>query len=620
MQLRHYARVILRWLWLILLGTLLCAGATFVVSKKTPPVYESSALIQVNDVGSTGNSGVFNNQAVAVNYALEVTGNDVLQEVSKELPGLTAADLATSVSASPLDNTSLIEVRADAHDAHQAADITNTVAMVFIQQQVAKESAINQSAAAKLSEELVTAKANVDKAQAQLTTLENAQAPQNQIAYQTDILDNYQVNYNTLFASYSQIQLQESLINSSLSIAQSAVPPTTATSPHILLNTVIAAALGLLLTVAFALLLDWLDSTIKTSEDVAQLALLEPLGSIPLRPRSWRHRSLAHDSAVKQAFVTISTSFKAMSNGKRAVLVTGLRTGSGVSLAASRLAIALTQSGRRVLLVDANLSQPMQHVMFNVLNTRGLTVGLDGIDTSSSQSTLPRGWLKQWVTSVPNLYLLPVGPQIDHAEPIQLAFRLQVLTERLLRQSSSSSLASLSSDEIDIIIFDAPALDQGPDTIALAPATDCTVLVVEAGKERPEALLRVQATLQRLGSPIVGVVVNRQQAKHRTYYYANHLQQVTVSAETSHIRAASKYPILQTRTNPLKAQPETPPPAHVQQLIGASFDGDTAPRATLSIPHIPGATKVNAPDKLDVMLDPPQTNGSWPSDDQGGQL
>ncbi len=411
MQLRYYAGVIHRWLWLILLGTLICASATYVISKKTPPVYESSALIQVNDIGSTGNSGVFNNQAAAVNYALEVTGYDVLQEVSKELPGVNVDDLATAVSASPLDNTSLIQVRADAHEARQAADIANTVATVFIQRQVAQESAIDRSAAAKLSEELVTAKANVDNAQAQLTKLKNAQAPQDQIARQTDILNDYQVNYDALFASYRQIQLQGSLINSSLSIAQSAVPSTTAKSPHVLLNTIIAAAMGLLLTVAFALLLDWLDATIKTSEDVARLAALEPLGSLPqrlyeewfkaalkdiLQTRSLSglrlpfhtisHRTLSrdesflNDAAVEQAFVAISTSFRILAGGKRSILVTGLRSGAGVSSTASGLAHALTQSGMRVMLVDAHLARPMQHGS----NIHGLNNGSRAFPTSIS--------------------------------------------------------------------------------------------------------------------------------------------------------------------------------------------------------------------------------------------
>ncbi len=624
MQLRHFVWVIQRWLWLILLGTLICSGATYLITKRTPPVYEASALIQVNDVGSTGNSSVFNNQALAVSYALQITSNDVFQKVSKELPGVTVNELQTAVSAAPLDNTQLIQVLADARDPVQAANIANSVTTVFIQQQIAKESAINQRAAARLLQELVTAKANVDNAQAQLTKLVNTQAPQNQITHQTDILDSYQVNYDTLFTSYNQIQLQENLISNSLSIPQSAMPPTTAKGHSTLLNTGIAGALGLLLTIVFALLIDWLDRTIKTSEDVAQLAMLEPLGSVPLS-RSSANKAIVDDADLEQAFVTISTSFRVLSRGQRSILVTGLRSRVGTSTTASWLAQALAQSGMRVLLVDANLHRPTQHETFNFPNTTGVTNSLSNINRFQQQSlAFKQAWLKRWSTSVPNLFLLPAGPQVTHVETIQLTAKLQALAEWLLRHNDAPSSEMVSGD-IDIIIFDAPALEEGATTIALAPVTDSTVLVIEAGKERPEALAKAQTTFQRLGSPIIGVVVNRQQTKHRTYFYANHPQQVAVSADSSHTSSASKYPVLQTRTIPFKELTETPLPAHDPVAIEAPYNDNTIriPRAIMAISHAPDAAKVNVADAPDATLAypaPSQTNGSRPSDNQGEQL
>ncbi len=263
MQLRHYGIVLLRWLWLILLGTCLCAGVTYIVSKKTPPVYEASALVQVSDAGA-GSNDVFSSQALAVSYALQVTDNDVLLKASQELSGVSLSDLETAVSASPLDNTQIIEVRADNRDASQAATIANTVANVFIQSQIAKQSAQLQDTASNLTDELVTARANINDAQAQLTKLENTQATQDQVAHQKDVINNAQVNYDALLASYNQVQLQKSTISNSLILSQSAVPPTAAKGPRTTVNTLVAALAGLLLTVIFALFLDWQDSTIKT--------------------------------------------------------------------------------------------------------------------------------------------------------------------------------------------------------------------------------------------------------------------------------------------------------------------------------------------------------------------
>jgi capsular exopolysaccharide synthesis family protein len=617
MQLRHFTSVIRSWLWLILVGTVLCAGATYAVSKASPHVYEASALIQVNDPASAGNSGVFNDQALAVSDALQVTGNSVLKVAAKQLPGVTTSELSSAVSAAPLNNTQIIEIRVDAPGAQLAANIANTVAKVFIQQQIAAAAAIDQSTATKLSSELVTAKANVDTAQAELLQLQDSHATQAQITNQSDILNNYQVNYASLFSSYNQIQLQLNLINNSLSITQPAVPPTAVKSPRTSLNTIIAAALGLLLTIAFALLLDWLDTTIKTSEDVAQLAMLAPLGSVPLRSLA-KGESLINETAVGQAFVTISTNFKVLNKGKRIILVTSQRSGTGTSITAAKLASALAQSGMKVLLIDANLYKPVQHELFKFPNTRGLPAALGSIDALIQQPTLKYSWLKQWETNTSNLFLLPAGPQIKQVETLQLTTKLQQLVDWVLKPDSMSPR-----EEIDLIIVDTPALDTGPDTIAMAPVTDGTILVIEAGKERAEALQKVQVTFERLDSPIVGVVVNRQQAKHRSYFYAHPLRQDAVFAETPRAGFVSKYPPQQVWTFPSEKLPVTPLPMN-NSTAEIAEENDIAKEATLTMPNAPGATKVQSADdsstvKVNRGLIPPhlKTNGFWPEDNQG---
>lgn len=299
------------------------------------------------------------------------------------------------------------------------------------------------------------------------------------------------------------------------------------------------------------------------------------------------------------------------------------------------------------MLVDANLHLPMQHVTFDFPNTRGLTNSLDNVETLPQQPACKDAWLKQWVTSVPNLYLLPAGARPKYVETIELVSKLQMLTEWLLQpnvppfgtderavvgaraslQSWVSTSPFATADEmisgaIDMIIFDAPALNEGADAIALAPVTDGTLLVIEAGKEHPGALRKAQATLQRLGSPVIGVVVNRQRRTHRTYFYANRLQQGTVSSENSLTSSASKYPLLQTRANPLQELPETPLSMHAPQTRGATFDSDTTPRATTSFPDSPDTITVKVhktPDATSGSTDPSQIHGSRLSDNQDGQ-
>lgn len=618
MQLRHFASVIRSWLWFILLGTILCAGATYAVGKASPHVYEASTLIQVNDPAGAGNSSIFNDQALAVSDALQVTGNSVLQVAAKQLPGVTTSELSSDVSAAPLDNTQIIEIRVDAPGAQLAANIANTVAKVFIQQQIATATAIDQSTAKKLSSELVTAKATVDNAQAELVQLQATHATQAQITNQSDILNSYQVNYASLFSSYNQIQLQFNLINNNLSITQPAVPSSTLKSPRTSSDTTIAAALGLLLTVAFALLLDWLDTTIKTSEDVAQLAMEEPLGSVPLRNVE-KGKALVSDAVVGQAFVTISTNFKVLNKGKRIILVTSQRSGTGTSIIAAKLASALAQSGMKVMLIDANLYKPVQHELFKFPNTRGLPAVLGSVDALTQQPALKDSWIKQWETNTPNLFLVPAGPQVKQVETLQLSTKLQQLVEWVLKPSNISPR-----EEIDLIVVDTPALNTGPDTIAMAPISDGTILVIEAGKERAEALQKVQVTFERLDSPILGVVVNRQQAKHRSYAYAHRNLQDARPAEMPHIGSVSKYPPQQAWAFPAERLPVTPLPLN-NSIAGIVEDNDIAKEATLTIPSAPTSTKVQSPaDSATIKVNrrliphPLKMNGAWPEDTEGG--
>src|SRR5581483_3260386 len=252
----HYGWVIRRWFRLILLGTAGCAVATFAISSMLPPVYQASALIKVHASVASSSGDVFSDQALAVSYSLLITSPDVLQATAQRLPGLTVNRLQNAVSDSPLDSTQLIEVRSQANDPQQAANIANTVVNVFIQLQIAKEGNQLQAMLAELSMNMIAAKTDLDSAQSKLLALQNAHTPEDRLAYQRSLVDTYEANYNTLLTNYRQLQDQQLHISDILTVAQAAIPPEKPVSPQILLNTIIAMLLGMLLMVIFALLLD----------------------------------------------------------------------------------------------------------------------------------------------------------------------------------------------------------------------------------------------------------------------------------------------------------------------------------------------------------------------------
>lgn len=582
----HYAWVIRHWFRLILLGVAICTAATFAISLMVSPVYQASALIKVHGNSPSNTSDVFSDQALAVSYSLLITSPDVLQASAQKLPGVTVGQLQSVVSDSPVDSTQLIEVRAQANDPQQAANIANTVVNVFIQLQVTKESNRLQAMAAGVSANMTTAKTDLDAAQSKLQALQNAHAPEDRIAYQRSLVDAYQENYNALLTNYSQVQEQQLHVSDMLTVAQVAIPPEKPVSPQILLNTIIAALTGLLLMVIFVLLLDWADTSIKTADDIVRLTALEPLGNIPLSKEAASAVAsnilLLRDAAVDDALISAWTNFEALSTGQRLIMMTGMQSNSGVSTIAARLAILQAQAGKRVLLVDTNLHRPSLHEIFRLPNGRGLMNCPGDVYMLQEQtSTLLPLWLNQWKAAIPNLWILPTGPVTGHTSALLRMPELRQLLKWLLLQPATIGNRQVP-HLIDMIIFDAPPLGEGSEAVLLASITEATVLVIEAGKVQREALHMARTTLQKIGSPILGVVINRQQAKYRSYFYINHryTAQQTDVAPTNELINLS--PVLPAGPHNRQKMPAMLPPVEM-----SSTSSDSHPIINTDVHNVP---------------------------------
>jgi len=543
MLLQHYTRLMRQRLGLILAGIILCTGTTFVISNHATTIYEASTLIKVTAPTANNGNDVFSNQALAVSDALLVTSDDVLRAAAKVLPDTTFAQLQKAVSASPANNTELIDVRGDATSPDLAAIITNTVAQTFIQHQVVIDTTRLQATADQISHQLVAAKTNVDQTQAKLSALQISNTQPAEIDKQTNLLSTYQLNYNSLLTNYNAVQLQKATTAQSLTVVQPATSPAQPLGSRTSLNTALAAVLSLLLMIILVLLLDWADTTLKTPEDVAQLALLEPLGSIPFRADNANSPPIsnlsANDKQLEHALAIINANFNALNVGQRSLLVTSLHAHAGTTTVATRLAITLAQSGIRVLLVDAHIQQPALHSIFNLPNMRGLTTCQADVHVLQKQPNQVYNWLNQWATTEPNLWLLPAGTAMGNSTALLRSPELRKLITWLLQPQETSSGHTISSS-VDIILFDTPALNEEADALILAPLCDSTILVVEAAKEHKEDLLKAQATLNRMGTPILGVVINRQKASHHPYLYINQPQQGVFPTEAPAPKA--KYP------------------------------------------------------------------------------
>ncbi len=147
-----------------------------------------------------------------------------------------------------------------------------------------------------------------------------------------------------------------------------------------LLITLLAALCGLLLAVGIAFLVDYLDDTVKSPEDVAEVAGIPTLGVIArIKPEKGRHKDCATLSdpraPASEAFRTLRTNlgFASVDAPLRAILVTSAVPGEGKTTVACNLAVAFAQAGKRVYLVDADLRRPGVHLTFQLPNVMGLS-------------------------------------------------------------------------------------------------------------------------------------------------------------------------------------------------------------------------------------------------------
>jgi succinoglycan biosynthesis transport protein ExoP len=130
--LQYYWLVTKRWAWLVMLGIVFCGGATFIVSKLTPPVYQATATLILNQKTATSASDNFNTSVAALStYADLITSPEVLAPVLAKHPGLTQEQLSALIKISPQSNTQLIQVAVENTNPQLAEQLSNEISLSF---------------------------------------------------------------------------------------------------------------------------------------------------------------------------------------------------------------------------------------------------------------------------------------------------------------------------------------------------------------------------------------------------------------------------------------------------------------------------------------------------------
>lgn len=309
---------------------------------------------------------------------------------------------------------------------------------------------------------------------------------------------------NRLLYDGLQQRLQEAgimagLHSSSIHIVDNADIPTFPSSPRTTFNIALGLMAGFLVGMGIALLLEALDTNLKTITDIERTLQLPLLAAIPkvdtdnLLPSAYRQHATAKGnsawSRIAEALRGMRTSILLSSPGAppKVLMITSTRPAEGKSSISTLMAITFALNGSKVLLIDSDLRRPSVHLRFRIGKGLGLSSVLSGKATWREAVT-------EWA-DLPNLHIMTSGP-------------VPPLPSELLGSRQMDDLVEALRPEYDFILIDTPPVLAVTDASILARLTDAAVLIIRYGTAQRHVVQRCIDLLDRANAHLLGVAVN----------------------------------------------------------------------------------------------------------------
>lgn len=519
MELKQYASILWHWAWLIVIGTVLAAGTAFGVSWFQQPVYSASATLLINQAPSANVSdytSILTSERLARTYSELLTKRTVLEQAIQLLAlDVSPESLAKRVEVQLVRDTQLIEISVEDTDPQRAATLANLIPQVFIQQNDALQASRYAESKQSLAAQLDAMNAQILKSQAALDVIGTPATAAQEVEaarLQSDLVQ-YRQSYTNLLQSYESIRLAEAQNTSNVTVVEPATAPGTPVRPRILVNTALAGVVGAMLAVGAIFLIEYLDDTIKSPDQVTGLLGVPMLGAIArLSADQMKNGPVALSeplSPVTEGYRALRTNirFYSVDRPLRSILITSAGPAEGKSTIAANLAVVVAQAGFRVVLVDADLRRPNLHRMFKKANHFGLTDAVLQTDVNRWETT------PQPVSAIDNLSIVTSG-----ALPPNPA--------ELLGSESMARMLDYWRNRCDLLIIDTPPLNAVTDAAVLAGKTDGVLLVVDGSGTRIGEAMHAREQLDRVGANLLGVIMNKISSSRAVggYYYHYYYQ------------------------------------------------------------------------------------------------
>lgn len=458
-DLRTYLRVFWRWKVLFIAFVVLIPLGAYVVERSKPKIFESSTLMQLQDVsqgiGTTGAPIVTGNLAAVARLVTTTPVVEIAARLLDQPPGA----IANEIQASADPNTGFLTLTALDHDPAHAAAVANAFAAALARHQADQANAIIDQQIAGASRQL-------------------AATPRPDPGQRV-----------TLSQQIAQLQALKGSTGAGAVVIQAATPSVTPVGPKTRRAVELALVIALLLGIGAVLVAENADRRLRTPEDVENLTGWPLLAAIPPSAFSPDHLDDPTDEEAFQMLRGALTYFN-VEQKLGSVAVISPSVGDGKTTVAVGLALATARAGKRAVLVDADLRRPQACARLGLTATAGLGAVLAG------ERALAEVMLEYPLDSpgAGSLTVLPAGPPPPNPSALLASQPMRNIVQELERQA-------------DLVILDSVAALAVSDALPLLRSVSGCVVIVRMNRSARAAVRRLQKMLGSAHGTVLGVVV-----------------------------------------------------------------------------------------------------------------
>ena len=349
--------------------------------------------------------------------------------------------------------------------------------------------------------------------------------------------------HNLLYSKIEAEKLDAEIPKSSMvQMTDRAEPGKVPVKPNRTVNIVLGLVFGLIMGVGLAFFIEYLDTSVKTIDDVERTFQAPVLGVIPQNIGYLLDEGSESKHAEAYRVLRTNLLFSRKAETLNTIVIVSAGAGEGKSTTAINLATVFAQAGSRVLIVDSDLRRPTLHKLFKVTNNLGLTNYL------LKQNTLAE--IVQ-TTGVPNLDFMASG-------------KLPNSSIGILGSTQMKQMIAELKQRYDFIFFDSPPILGVSDASIIASEVDVVMQVIQYRRYPQPMTVRAKQMIEKVGGNFVGIILNNinMSQDEGYYYYSGYYQDYYYSRNPDEQADEAK-----TATTVAKLNPESSGDTEIKQKI-----------------------------------------------------